>query len=73
MKQIVTILGARPQFIMASVMSHAQAQSGQLREILIGTGQHFHATDDTEILIQPIAGAWAIKVKPLPTTARATP
>jgi UDP-GlcNAc3NAcA epimerase len=43
MKKIVTVLGARPQIIKASVVSHAMRQSGQLREVLVHTGQHFDA------------------------------
>jgi UDP-GlcNAc3NAcA epimerase len=43
MKKIVTVLGARPQFIKASVVSHAMRQSGQLQEVLVHTGQHFDA------------------------------
>lgn len=43
MKKIVTILGARPQFIKASVVSHAITQSPSLREVLVHTGQHFDA------------------------------
>jgi UDP-GlcNAc3NAcA epimerase len=43
MKKIVTVLGARPQFIKASVVSHALAQSGALAEVLVHTGQHFDA------------------------------
>ncbi|MFN3701549.1 MAG: non-hydrolyzing UDP-N-acetylglucosamine 2-epimerase [Alphaproteobacteria bacterium] len=38
--KIVTIIGARPQFIKASVVSRAMAEAG-LREIMIHTGQHF--------------------------------
>jgi UDP-GlcNAc3NAcA epimerase len=41
MKKILTVLGARPQFIKASVVSHAFRQSGQLQEVLVHTGQHF--------------------------------
>lgn len=41
MKKILTVLGARPQFIKASVVSHAIAQSSGLREVLVHTGQHF--------------------------------
>lgn len=41
MKRILTIIGARPQFIKASVVSKAmQAQEG-IEEILLHTGQHF--------------------------------
>jgi UDP-GlcNAc3NAcA epimerase len=43
MKKVVTVLGARPQFIKASVVSHALAQSGQLNEVVVHTGQHFDA------------------------------
>jgi UDP-GlcNAc3NAcA epimerase len=41
MKKIVTILGARPQFIKASLVSHAIANSGEMNEVLVHTGQHF--------------------------------
>lgn len=43
MKKILTVLGARPQFIKASVVSHAMRQAGQLKEVLVHTGQHFDA------------------------------
>ena len=43
MKKIVTVLGARPQFIKASVVSHAITQTPDLREVLVHTGQHFDA------------------------------
>ncbi len=43
MKKIVTVLGARPQFIKASVVSDALSRAGKLREILVHTGQHFDA------------------------------
>ena len=39
--KIVTVLGARPQFIKASVVSHAIAQSGTFTEVVVHTGQHF--------------------------------
>lgn len=41
MKKIITILGARPQFIKASVVSNAIAQSSEMTEMVIHTGQHF--------------------------------
>jgi UDP-GlcNAc3NAcA epimerase len=34
-------LGARPQFIKASVVSHAIACTPKLTEVLVYTGQHF--------------------------------
>ena len=43
MKKILTVLGARPQFIKASVVSHAIAQSGLMTEVVVHTGQHFDA------------------------------
>jgi hypothetical protein len=41
MKKIVTVLGARPQFVKAGVVSQALARSGQFSEVLVHTGQHF--------------------------------
>jgi UDP-GlcNAc3NAcA epimerase len=43
MKKIITVLGARPQFIKASVVSQAIARSGTLSEVIVHTGQHFDA------------------------------
>lgn len=43
MKKILTVLGARPQFIKASVVSHAFRHCGLLQEVLVHTGQHFDA------------------------------
>lgn len=43
MKKILTVLGARPQFIKASVVSHAIAATPVLTEVLVHTGQHFDA------------------------------
>ena len=43
MKKILTVLGARPQFIKASVVSHAIAQTDTLSEVIVHTGQHFDA------------------------------
>jgi UDP-GlcNAc3NAcA epimerase len=43
LNKIITVLGARPQFVKASVVSHALRQSGQLNEVLVHTGQHFDA------------------------------
>lgn len=41
MQKIVTVIGARPQFIKASAVSRALQSLGQLSELLIHTGQHF--------------------------------
>lgn len=43
MKKIVTIIGARPQFIKASVVSKAIQGTDGLTEVLVHTGQHFDA------------------------------
>lgn len=42
-KKIVTVLGARPQFIKASVVSYAIDKVEGLSEVLVHTGQHFDA------------------------------
>jgi len=39
--KIFTIIGARPQFIKASVVSMAIAQRSELDEVIVHTGQHF--------------------------------
>lgn len=39
--KIVTIIGARPQFIKAAVVSHLFAYSSEIEEIIVHTGQHF--------------------------------
>ncbi|WP_421191704.1 non-hydrolyzing UDP-N-acetylglucosamine 2-epimerase [Aeromonas jandaei] len=43
MQRILTIIGARPQFIKASVVSSAIQQTGGIEEIMLHTGQHFDA------------------------------
>jgi len=43
MKRILTIIGARPQFIKTSVESRVIAQTDGIEEILLHTGQHFDA------------------------------
>ncbi len=41
MKKIVTILGARPQFVKAAVLSRIIASHNVIEEVIIHTGQHF--------------------------------
>lgn len=43
MKKVISVLGARPQFIKASVVSNAFRRSRCLSEVLVHTGQHFDA------------------------------
>ena len=39
--KILTVIGARPQFIKAGVVSKALAETDQIDEVVIHTGQHF--------------------------------
>jgi len=43
MIKIVTILGARPQFVKAAVLSRVIAKHKEIEEVIIHTGQHFDA------------------------------
>jgi UDP-GlcNAc3NAcA epimerase len=43
MKKILTVVGARPQFIKASVVSRVIGEGPGLSEVLVHTGQHFDA------------------------------
>lgn len=42
-KKVLTVVGARPQFIKAAVVSHAIAREPSLEEVLVHTGQHYDA------------------------------
>lgn len=41
--KILTVVGARPQFVKAAVVSRALAMQGGVRELLVHTGQHHDA------------------------------
>jgi UDP-GlcNAc3NAcA epimerase len=41
LKKIVTVIGARPQFIKAAAVSRAIRETGGIHEVIVHTGQHF--------------------------------
>ncbi len=51
MKKIVTVLGARPQFIKAAVLSRIIKKHNTIHEVIIHTGQHFD-TNMSEVFFE---------------------
>tara|TARA_B110000003_G_scaffold113243_1_gene115839 strand:- start:27121 stop:28203 length:1083 start_codon:yes stop_codon:yes gene_type:complete len=43
MKKVVTVIGARPQFVKAAVLSRIIKEHNTIEEVIIHTGQHFDA------------------------------
>jgi len=41
MIRVMTVVGARPQFVKAAVVSHAIKRDGSVEELLVHTGQHY--------------------------------
>ena len=41
MKRILSVVGARPQFVKAAALSRAVSADGALEEVMVHTGQHF--------------------------------
>lgn len=54
MKKLVTIVGARPQFIKAATVSRAAAMQGDIVEIIVHTGQHYD-TNMSDIFFEQLA------------------
>jgi UDP-GlcNAc3NAcA epimerase len=42
-RTVMSVVGARPQFVKAAPVSRALARTGQIREVLVHTGQHHDA------------------------------
>lgn len=51
--RLMSIVGARPQFVKAAVVSHAMAQTGAIDEQIIHTGQH-HSRDMSDVFFEEL-------------------
>jgi UDP-GlcNAc3NAcA epimerase len=54
MKRVLTVVGARPQFVKAAAVSRRFAESGLVEEILVHTGQH-HDADMSAVFFEELA------------------
>ncbi|MDE5876027.1 MAG: UDP-N-acetylglucosamine 2-epimerase (non-hydrolyzing) [Muribaculaceae bacterium] len=52
--KIVTVIGARPQFIKAAVVNRAIAQTNGIEEVIVHTGQHFD-TNMSDVFFEEMA------------------
>jgi UDP-N-acetylglucosamine 2-epimerase len=50
--KIITVVGARPQFIKAAVVSRSLRKRKNLHEVIIHTGQHYDA-NMSDIFFEP--------------------
>jgi len=53
--KILTILGARPQFIKAGSVSREIAKHKEIEEIIVHTGQHYDANSKTRLFSSNLA------------------
>jgi UDP-GlcNAc3NAcA epimerase len=54
LKKVVTIVGARPQFIKAATVSRVVATQNEIEEVVVHTGQHYDA-NMSEIFFEQLA------------------
>lgn len=71
-RRLLTVLGARPQFVKAAAFSHALQAAGGWQEIIVHTGQHFDRVLSGIFLNQLEIPAPAYQIIPLPGADRLT-
>lgn len=71
MKKIVTVVGARPQFIKLAVVSRALRRQPEFQEVLVHTGQHYdHNMSDVFLRKWTFLSRIIISAFPAALTAR---